>query len=277
MHAEVSNVSKSRLLSWLVGIGLVLQGAATVWPTLTHQTIPEWLSTRKLPALPLISIGGDTVGWFSVTVGMGILATLIAQGWRHGQTPVNVHRADQDSLAMLQDEVATLRTAVAERDALRSALKDTQRERERLRGLLGDAEQRELTCKRGLGEARLRWFAERARMNIEHHRSVDPSVKDIRVTVRFAVYADLPLAQEIQKILKDTTNWKIELDGSNKPTLLPDNKGFKVVFDVGAFRTFDEVAAAFNDGRLVDARLGARCTDRFEETEHLIIEVLPTP
>ena len=124
-------------------------------------------------------------------------------------------------------------------------------------------------------EAIIRWFAERSTMNTERARGQGDPVKDIRVTVRFADYKDLDLVKEIEAIIKNCTQWPVEIDGSNKPTIMPDNR-FKVIFDVGAWQFFDEVAAAFNYGELVKATIGKRSADRYEEREHLIVDVLPT-
>ena len=115
-----------------------------------------------------------------------------------------------------------------------------------------EAERRQLqdalrNCKKEYAESTLRWFAQRAQINIEKHRLQDPSVKDIRATVRFAEYKDLDLAKDVVKILKECTAWPVELDGSNKPTILPDGD-FKVSFDIGSWESFRKVAWAFTYG-----------------------------
>ena len=84
-------------------------------------------------------------------------------------------------------------------------------------------------CKKDHAKAALQWFAARVEMNTGRMRDKGEAVKDIRVTVRFAEYKDLDLAKEIEVIIKECTQWPIEVDGSNKPTIMPDGK-FKVVF-----------------------------------------------
>lgn len=129
-------------------------------------------------------------------------------------------------------------------------------------------------------EERLRAFAHRAKKNLEMAKlkGTHPpeELKDVHVTVRFAVYADLPLAQTIERILKEHTQWPVELDMSNKPILLPNEKGFKVMFDIGPMDSFMPVAHAFDDGQLIDASVGVRRTERWGDSERLVVEVLPT-
>jgi hypothetical protein len=135
------------------------------------------------------------------------------------------------------------------------------------------------TLRREYGEERLQVFAQRVQRNLEFARLKkeypEEQLKEVRVTVRFAVYADLGLAQEIERILKKHTGWPVELDGSNKPTLLPSEKGFKVLFDIGPMESFMAVAVAFDEGRLVDASIGVRRSERWGESERLVVEVLP--
>ena len=130
-------------------------------------------------------------------------------------------------------------------------------------------------AKKTHAEAVLRWFATRVSMNIDMARVQNRTSKDIRVTVRFAEYKDLNLAKEIEAIIKNCTRWPVEVDGSNNPTIMPD-KDCKVVFDVGPGPGFREVVWAFTYGELVKCKIGWKETERFEETEHLIINVLPT-
>ena len=124
-------------------------------------------------------------------------------------------------------------------------------------------------------EAALDWFSTRVEMNVARMRDKGEPVEGFRVTVRFAEYKDLDLAREIEAIVKKCTNWPIEIDGSNKPTIMP-NKDFKVVFDVGPWEWFNEVVWAFDYGELVEGKIGKRVTERFGDKEHLIIDVLPT-
>lgn len=180
----------------------------------------------------------------------------------------------------LLEEISRLSAGSAaspsEIDRLRAALEETQQDRERIRGLLGGAEVARSECRRDFAHARLEWVAERFKRNIENHRKEGGIVQDIHVTVRFAVYSDFPLAQRVSEIVTKYTGWPVELDGSNKPTLLPDSNGFKVIFDVGGMQTYDEVAFAFSSGELLgaDVRVGRRISDRFN-SELLIVEILP--
>ena len=102
----------------------------------------------------------------------------------------------------------------------------------------GDSEIQQLhrklsECKKAHAKAALQWFAAKVEMNSERMRNEGKSVKHIRVTVRFADYKDLDLVKEIETIVKECcTQWPVEVDGSNNPTIMPD-KDFKVVFDVG--------------------------------------------
>ncbi len=129
-------------------------------------------------------------------------------------------------------------------------------------------------CKKDHAESALRKFAERVAGNIERRRAQDQSVKDIRVTVRFAEYKDVDLVNQIKTIIENCTQWPVVIDGSNKPTIMPD-KDFKVVFDIGPWQTFEEVAWAFSYGELVKGKIASTATQRFDEDEHLIVNVLP--
>ena len=155
--------------------------------------------------------------------------------------------------------------------ALRNGHADTAPANSEIQKLSGELR----TCKKNHGEAALRWFAERVKMNIERIRDKDQSVKDCRVTVRFAEYKDLDLATEIKTIIEKCTQWPVEIDGSNRPTIMPD-KAFKVLFDVGPWEGFNEVAWSFSYGELVKGKIGQTETQRFEDREHLIVNVLPT-
>ena len=112
-------------------------------------------------------------------------------------------------------------------------------------------------------------------MNIDRARTEGRTVEDFRVTVRFADYKDLDLAKEIEEAIKNCTQWAVEIDGSNNPTIMPD-KDFKIVFDIGPWQTFREVVWAFSYGELVKGKIGSRVTERFDDTDHLIVNVLPT-
>ncbi len=148
-------------------------------------------------------------------------------------------------------------------------------EMERIRGLLGQETSALRECKKEHAKATLRWFATRQSMNIEKYRAEDPSVKDIRVTVRFAEYKDRDFAKQIEGILKECTQWPVEIDLSNKPIIMPD-KDFKVIFNIGPWESFSEVALAFTQGKLVPGNIGQKRTERGSDQQHLIIDVLPT-
>lgn len=130
-------------------------------------------------------------------------------------------------------------------------------------------------CKKEHAEAAIRWFADRVSMNIDRARTEGRTVEDFRVTVRFADYKDLDLAKEIEEAVKNCTQWAVEIDGSNNPTIMPD-KDFKIVFNIGPWPTFREVVWAFSYGELVKGKIGSRVTERFDDTDHLIVNVLPT-
>ena len=277
MHS-LRTISKSRLLALIAGVWMTIRGAADIWPTLTRKTVPEWVATWTFPRLPALTLGA-AYGALSLGVGVAILITLWLQGRRLGGTATSGQQWEGDALKELQEDARRLRAMTPERDALRAALEETQADRERIRGLLDVAEQRTQQCRREFAEARLKWFAERAQANIANAARNGQIVPNVRATVRFAVYSDVDLAQSVAKILRDTTRWPVELDGSNKPTLLPDAEGFKVVFDVGPMQSFREVAWAFSEGALLgpEVKIGQRVPDaRYDEMEHLIVNVLPS-
>ncbi len=182
------------------------------------------------------------------------------------------------------------KVAVAELERTKQALAMTQAERENIRGALQAEvnkarserhgfEQAWLTCKKAFGVQRLIWFAKRAEANMEAHNaeaSHEDKVGPPRVTIRFVGYAstDFGLAKQIESILKEHTQWNLALDGGNNPALRPSNE-FKVIFESSVMGSFREVAAAFSDGRLIDAAIGVR--DHPNRFDHdLVIEVLPS-
>ena len=164
---------------------------------------------------------------------------------------------------------------VAERDSLKVVLEATQQERETLRGELGGMQQAWLTCKQQFALARLSWFAEKIDMNIAMSRAENREVADIHVTIRFTPdYADYPLAQKIESILRGYTKWQVTLDGRNDPILRPHTE-YKVIFVSSAAGTFDSLHQVFADGRLIDAPTAYRHDNHFD-TNRLVIDVLPT-
>ena len=110
-------------------------------------------------------------------------------------------------------------------------------------------------------------------MNIERMKSQGHQEFDnIRVTVRFAVYADFNLAKEIETIIKNRTTWLVELNQDNKPIIEPSD--CKVVFGFTPWIDFGEVVWAFSYGNLINGTIG-RDTYRAEDKEHLIVTVAP--
>jgi hypothetical protein len=160
-----------------------------------------------------------------------------------------------------------------ERDALKGELQSAKNERDEM-------EQAWLICKRAFGVYRLVQFAERVKTNVNAHNLTakdEDKWPEVQVTIRFVGYAasDLELVKQIESILRQYTNWNITRDGGNNPALSPSDE-FKVIFESAAMGTFQEVAVAFNDGRLINAPIGARDhANRFDQG-HLVIEVLPT-
>jgi hypothetical protein len=138
-----------------------------------------------------------------------------------------------------------------------------------------DSARQELaTLKQTFAHTRLKWLAERLRINTELRRKEDPNQPAISVTVRFASYDDYEIAQRLEAILKEHTGWPITLVNHTNPAMRPD-KRFKVIFESGLFGTFDEAAWAFTEGNLLECEVGRRSADRVDH-EHLIIEVLPS-
>lgn len=97
-----------------------------------------------------------------------------------------------------------------------------------------------------------------------------------RVTVRHVSYdSDYEIAQQLKTLFTNTVGWTVTIDASNVPAL--DRAGrFKVVFDVGMTAiTYGDLVHAFSEGELLGVPVGIKqFTDR-EDSDHLIIEVLP--
>jgi len=164
-------------------------------------------------------------------------------------------------------EIRLFPAAVEELGRVQEDLKRVREER--------DSAQRALaSCKQSSAHAQLRWFATLLRTRIEHRRERVPTQEHVHVTIRFAAYDDWALVQQIGEIIKTHTQWPVEVDGSNNPTIRPDDK-YKVIFESGLTGTFNEVAAAFVAGELLPCTVGWRATDR-AELEHLVIEVTPS-
>jgi hypothetical protein len=114
-------------------------------------------------------------------------------------------------------------------------------------------------------EARLRWFAERGRIN----RAT------VKVTIRFVGYTQdsYQLAQQIEEILSSHTSWPVELDGKNDPLLRPDSR-CRVVFESPITDTFEEIVKIFREGDLIGVTCCHRSSRRGDVT-HLVVEILP--
>ena len=125
------------------------------------------------------------------------------------------------------------------------------------------------TFRVNFGCTKLSWIAERELLN----NGLDGV---INVVVRFATPDDHFLAKKIQEIIQRNTQWPVTLNGSNNPTIEPNNE-CKVSFksDLGA--TFDEIAEAFKSGNLLaDVSVGVSRTDILEDRRRLVVEVTPT-
>lgn len=129
--------------------------------------------------------------------------------------------------------------------------------------------------KRDFAMARLRWFANNVRAVVAKNIKADPPLQDVRATVRFAVYEDLTLAKDVVAVLQRCTHWPVALDSDNKPLIEPDHD-FKIVFDIGPGGAFREVFEAFEYGALVKGKIERKLGERWDEMEHLVVDVLPT-
>jgi len=98
-----------------------------------------------------------------------------------------------------------------------------------------------------------------------------------RVTIRYGNYGkDYEIAQTIERLFNEHVKWPVTLDASNNPAL-PRAEGFKVVFDHGmTFHAYAELTHAFSEGNLLGVTVGQRSLTPREDTEHLIVLVLPS-
>lgn len=256
---------KSAVLGFLLFVLPVQDIIAGLWasrPSLSSiMTIPELSGWDVV----VRGIGGALLVWVFVSTRHhkgGVFAT---QPWEltHAQRAFQadvrdriIEKLTEPASDPRDEEIARLRGSI---DVMADRAKRLQDERD-------GALQALANTKQAFARARLRWFADGV-------RDRDPKV---RVTIRFADYKDLPLVQAIEKELKETTDWPVHRDGGNNPALMPDSE-FKVIFESGITRTFDNVAWAFSDGLLQpETKVGARGAERSLDLEHLVIEVLPT-
>ena len=131
-------------------------------------------------------------------------------------------------------------------------------------------------CKRSFGVARLQHFSGRDRASIEKARLDGHDKKDVRVTIRFAppYDEDYTLVKEIAAIVHRYLRWPVNIDGTNNPLIEPSIT-FRVRFDASFMApSFEEVAAAFQEGELINGKVGFKTSNR-DDDEHLIIEVAP--
>jgi hypothetical protein len=189
-------------------------------------------------------------------------------------------KANELVIEQQKDEIRQLRTVLQQtledREAIRGAL---HAETIQARNERDSFERAWLTCKRQFGIQRLVWFVQGVERNLQaHNASVREEEKvEVCVTIRFVGYSsgDFGLAKKIETILKQHTKWKINMDGSNNPALIPSNE-FKVIFESAISGGFHELASAFAEGQLIDAVVGQRANGNRYDFTDLVIEVLPT-
>ena len=125
------------------------------------------------------------------------------------------------------------------------------------------------TFRVNFGCTKLSWIAERELLN----NGLDGV---INVVVRFATPDDHFLAKKIQEIIQRNTQWPVTLNGSNNPTIEPNND-YKVLFESDLAATFNEIAEVFKSGNLLDdVSVGVRCTGILEDRRRLVVAVTPT-
>ena len=178
----------------------------------------------------------------------------------------NTHGGPSMSASVVVDTPSQIEL---ERDQLNDALQSRTSERDTLLKQLSE-------CKHSLGVARLLQFSDRARASIEKSRSDGHDSQDVHVTIRFTppYDEDYALAKEIAAILRKYPGWPVKIDGGNDPLIEPSDT-CRAIFDA-SFKTpsFEEVAAAFQEGELIKGPVGFRSAER-DDHEHLIVEVPP--
>jgi hypothetical protein len=259
----------------------LLMLALALYQTYLMRFPPAAATSAAIAPLPVPAVAehGFTLpvvgGYWPIATMAGlVVVNLVVQAWGRRRAPT-----DRRLFGAAYDRFDTARKE-ADRVAALPVVAEAKAAADQARTDLDAARAELKAVKREYAEEQLRTFAQRVQQNLALAKLKgeypEDKLKDVRVTVRFAVYADLELAQCIERILKEHTGWPVELDGSNKPTLLPNPKGFKVLFDVGPMESFMAVAVAFDRGQLVDASVGVRRSERWEDSERLVVEVLPT-
>jgi len=97
------------------------------------------------------------------------------------------------------------------------------------------------------------------------------------VIIRYGSYGyDDDLAFRIKALFDEHVKWPVTLDASNR-TALPRAEEFKVVFDVGmTVMTYGDLVHAFADGNLLGVTVGVRQGFDREDSQNLIVMVLPS-
>ena len=255
--------------------------AGKVWSTITHAntafsvfglvpwksaftvvvgSIPAiWAATIGTPvwAIPMLAL----FGIFTVTGSMLFVVTMYEKV--RGPLPENKTTRDTtqdpDQYKQLDHDNQTLR------QALKNATGEVDVANRNRDATLEAFE----TFRVNFGCIKLSWIAERELLNNGMHGVIN-------VVVRFATPDDHFLAKKIQEIIQRNTQWPVTLNGSNNPTIEPNNE-CKVSFksDLGA--TFDEIADAFISGNLLDnVSVGVHRKGLLEDKRRLVVEVTPT-
>jgi len=63
---------------WAAGLFLFVQGLATIWPTVSKDTVPDWLTRQTW----LTSSGTTLLGYASLLIGAAILFMIALERWR---------------------------------------------------------------------------------------------------------------------------------------------------------------------------------------------------
>ena len=289
---------KRRWVEVVTGFVLLVTNSGA-WVVISKLSDVQFLYNGFQSMKPYMTSSIDAVRNWGWIAGLAMLAHVAYDSLKSKgpsvdlRLPKSVIQANENLVASQQVEIEGLRkvidelgrgrkkvqVSVGQLEATKAALDEAQRLNDSLRGQLGGMEQAWLTCKREFALYRLVSLAETFARNIAKSRAENRPIADIRVTIRFALYEDLSLATQIESILEKHTGWKVTLDGSNKPTLMPHPE-FKVIFDSSTVGTFAALRQFFAEGRLLDGLRDDQIAyrndpNRFEQ-EHLIIDVLPT-
>jgi hypothetical protein len=201
------------------------------------------------------------MGFVTLTIGAGaivattvVLGLLVCVGALVAVVIGSVRNRKQ-----AQDLTATLTSLTAERNELKSLVATMANQYQALAG-----EHRE--TKRNIAIDSMR---RHSGMKFGGDDSPQPVV-----TIRCADYAaDYDLAKNIQKVIREHTSWKAEIDTSNKPSLERADK-FKVIFESGWVGAYKQLAYDFSQSELLELPVGHRSADRSDQ-HHLIIFVYP--